>query len=125
MRGYDPCGHGVMATKPGECVVLCPACPQPGLNLEHGWELEPHERRYVDINFFPLLLMFLRFLYRLFLALDANFHLKRRNVLSNEADPSFSNGWSYFVSKSKYKAYLKSFGGLIIQKVLFHYLWSI
>jgi hypothetical protein len=41
MRGYDP--HGVVATKPGECAVLCPACPQPGLNLEFDWELETNE----------------------------------------------------------------------------------
>jgi hypothetical protein len=45
MRGYDP--RGVMVTKPGECAVLCPTCPQPGLNLEVGWELEPRERRYM------------------------------------------------------------------------------
>jgi hypothetical protein len=25
MRGYDPCG--IIVTSPGECAVLCPACP--------------------------------------------------------------------------------------------------
>jgi hypothetical protein len=63
--------------------------------------------------------MFLRFLNRLFLALDANFRLKRRNVSSEEANPSFSDGWLYFVSESKYKAYLRLFSDLIIQKVFF------
>jgi hypothetical protein len=116
MRGYDP--HGIAATKPGECAVLCPACPQPGLNLKFGWELKPNERRYVKIYLSLLLLIFLRFLYRLFLALDANFRLKRRNVSSEEADPSFSDSWSYFVSESKYKAYLEAYSDLIIQKVL-------
>jgi hypothetical protein len=115
MRGYDPLG--IIATKPGECAVLCPACPQPGFNLEFGWEHEPQERRYVIMYFSLLPLNFLRFLYRLFLALDANFRLKRRNVSSEEADPSFSNGWSYFVSEVKYKAYLVEYSDLIIQKV--------
>jgi hypothetical protein len=117
MRGYDP--HGVTATKPGECAVLCPTCPQPGFNLKFGWELELHECRYVIIYISLLLLIFLRYIRQLFLALDANFHLKRRNVSSEEADPSFSDGWSYFVSKLKYKAYLEAYSDLIIQKVLF------
>ena len=51
--GYDVRSSGplnqVTATKPGECAVLCPACPQVGLNLESGWENEPPERRYLKI----------------------------------------------------------------------------
>ena len=35
-RGHDP--NGIASTKPGECVVLCPACPQPGKNMVPGWE---------------------------------------------------------------------------------------
>ncbi|KAG2028875.1 hypothetical protein BDR03DRAFT_988121 [Suillus americanus] len=35
-RGHDP--SGVDGTLEGECVVLCPACPQPGKNLPNGWE---------------------------------------------------------------------------------------
>ena len=50
MRAYDP--GGVMATKPGECAVLCPACPQPGWNLEDGWEQLPVEQRYIETSFF-------------------------------------------------------------------------
>jgi len=98
--------------------VLCPACPQPGLNLEFGCELELNKRRYVKIYFSLLLLIILRFIYRLFLALNANFCLKQRNILSEEADPSFSDSWSYFVSESKYKVYLEAYSDLIIQKVL-------
>jgi hypothetical protein len=58
-----------------------------------------------------------RYLSRLFLAIDANFRLKRRNVSSEAADPSFSNGWSYFVPESNYKAHLQQFSDLIVQKV--------
>ena len=55
-------------------------------------------------------------MYSLFLAIDANFRLKRRLVSSEAADPSFSDGWSYFVSESGYKAYLAEFSDLIVQK---------
>jgi hypothetical protein len=50
--------------------------------------------------------MCLRWLYATFLAIDANFRLKRRNVSSDEADPSLSTGWSYFVEETEYKSYL-------------------
>jgi hypothetical protein len=43
--GYDPLG--ARATEPGECAVLCPACPQPGKNLVPGWENAPEESRRV------------------------------------------------------------------------------
>jgi hypothetical protein len=49
MRGYDP--GGVMATQPGECAVLCPACPQPGLNLESDWEKASPEKRYITTEY--------------------------------------------------------------------------
>jgi len=46
-------------------------------------------------------------LYALFLALDANFRLKRKNVSSDEADPGLSKGWAYIVEETKYKAHLE------------------
>jgi hypothetical protein len=64
-----------------------------------------------------ILLTGYRYLHGLFLAIDANFRLKRRNVSSEAADPSFSNGWSYFVPEAKYKAHLQEFSDLIVQKV--------
>ena len=42
----------------------------------------------------------------LFVALDANFRLRRRAVSSNEKDPSLSEGWGYFVEDTAFKAYL-------------------
>ncbi|KAG2086969.1 uncharacterized protein F5147DRAFT_588337 [Suillus discolor] len=35
-------GHevsGIDGTSQGECVVICPACPQPGKDLHDGWAL--------------------------------------------------------------------------------------
>ena len=40
-RGHDP--TGAMGTREGECTVLCPACPQPGMNLPDDWRDAPEE----------------------------------------------------------------------------------
>ncbi|KAJ7198441.1 hypothetical protein C8J57DRAFT_1635386 [Mycena rebaudengoi] len=61
-------GHaqtGANGTEPGECALLCPACPQPGKNLPDGWETAADEDK---------------FLYARFLAIDANFRLKWKDV---------------------------------------------
>lgn len=42
-RGHN--SMGVEGTQEGKCVVLCPACPQPGKNLPAGWEDAPLESR--------------------------------------------------------------------------------
>ncbi|KAG1738452.1 uncharacterized protein EDB91DRAFT_1249364 [Suillus paluster] len=89
-RGHDPVG--VSGTKEGECAVLCPACPQPGKNLPPDWKEAPKAKQW---------------LYSLFVAIDANFCLKRRNISNDEVDPSLSEGWSYFVEEKKFKSHLK------------------
>ncbi|KAJ7720540.1 hypothetical protein B0H16DRAFT_1336023 [Mycena metata] len=90
-RAHDP--SGVFGTQPGECAVLCPACPRPGVNLPDGWETAPPEQR---------------FLYVLFLALDACFRLKRRLVSSERRDPGLGTGWTYFTENEPYRQYLLS-----------------
>ncbi|KAF9471713.1 hypothetical protein BDN70DRAFT_909315 [Pholiota conissans] len=97
-RGHSP--NGAQGTSAGECAVICPACPYPGINLPDGWKDAPVEKQ---------------FLYRLFIGLDANFRMKRRMISSQAADPSLSNGWAYFVEEVDYKAFLREFGTLIIQ----------
>lgn len=88
-RGHDP--GGVTETKAGELAVLCPACPHPGKNLPSGWENSPPETRW---------------LYALFIAIDANFRLKRKVVSSDQVDPGLNAGWVYFVEEHAYKSYL-------------------
>ncbi|KAG1797160.1 hypothetical protein EV424DRAFT_1352893 [Suillus variegatus] len=92
-RGHDPCG--VDATSAGACAVLCPACPQPGKNLPDNWENAPQETRWI---------------YALFLAIDANFWLKWKLVSSDNVDLSLNAGWSYFVEETVYKQYLSECG---------------
>ncbi|KAG1826541.1 hypothetical protein EV424DRAFT_1471591 [Suillus variegatus] len=92
-RGHDPCV--VDATSAGACTVLCPACPQPSKNLPDNWENAPQETRWI---------------YALFLAIDANFWLKRKLVSSDNINPSLNAGWSYFVEEMAYKQYLSERG---------------
>jgi hypothetical protein len=52
-----------------------------------------------------------RFLYALFVGIDANFRLKRKKVSSEERDPGLSKGWSYFVEEGPYKNHLEEHWG--------------
>ncbi|GBE83267.1 hypothetical protein SCP_0503150 [Sparassis crispa] len=98
-RGHDP--GGVRATKPGACAVLCPACPHPGKNLPPDWEEAPEDQRW---------------LYRLFIRLDANFHLKRKKVSSDTIDPGLNHGYAYFVEEKTYKDYLTTYNSLVTEE---------
>ncbi|KAJ7448481.1 hypothetical protein FB451DRAFT_1567204 [Mycena latifolia] len=88
-RAHMPGGTRNIAA--GACALLCPACPQPGKNLPASgeWRSVPKEKR---------------FLYALFLAIDANFRMKRKQVSSEEADPGLNNGAAFF---SEVKAYME------------------
>ncbi|KAJ7025057.1 hypothetical protein C8F04DRAFT_1269664 [Mycena alexandri] len=88
-RGHDP--SGVNGTKPGGLAIECPACPRPDVNLPEDWENASPEDR---------------FLYTLFIALDACFRLKRRLVSSELRDPGLGTGWAYFVEQEPYRQYL-------------------
>jgi Kyakuja-Dileera-Zisupton transposase len=58
--------------------------------------------------------IFFRFLYKLFLAVDANFRLKRKDVSSDENDPGLNHGYAYVVSEREFKEFLKTFGNLVV-----------
>lgn len=49
-----------------------------------------------------------RFLYALFLAIDANFRLVRRDVSSDAVDPGLNRGYAFFVEETEYKDILAS-----------------
>ncbi|KAJ6512449.1 hypothetical protein C8R45DRAFT_813144, partial [Mycena sanguinolenta] len=84
---------GVDGTRQGELAIECPACPRPNINLPVGWQDVPLEQR---------------FLYTLFIALDACFRLKRRLVSSKLKDPDLGPGWAYMVETGPYCEYLRS-----------------
>ncbi|KAG0692186.1 hypothetical protein DFH29DRAFT_985902 [Suillus ampliporus] len=97
-RGHNPSSK---TTAEGECTILCPACPHPGKNLPTDWKESPWQWLYV-----------------LFLAIDANFQLKRKAVSNDNVDPSLSCGWGYFVEEEAYKSFLHSSADCI-QEVLY------
>ncbi|GJF00807.1 CxC2 domain-containing protein [Phanerochaete sordida] len=88
-RGHEP--GGVNATKPGELCTRCPACPLPGFNIPENWESVSED---------------LRFIYTTFVAIDANFRLKRRAISSEARDPTLSPGWGFFVEGSEYREHI-------------------
>ncbi|TFK80022.1 hypothetical protein K466DRAFT_504583, partial [Polyporus arcularius HHB13444] len=85
-RCHDP--TGAAGTREGELALDCPACPHPGKNLPEDWQSAPPEIRWI---------------YTLFLMLDANFRakLKDRGLEDAELGP----GWSYYVENSKFQAH--------------------
>ncbi|OSC96771.1 hypothetical protein PYCCODRAFT_1472340 [Trametes coccinea BRFM310] len=91
-RGHAP--FGMAESHEGSCAVECPACPHPGKNIPKDWNNAPPDKKWV---------------YRLFIAIDANFRLKRKMVSSDLADPSLNQGSAYMVEESAYKAHLKKF----------------
>ena len=44
----------------------------------------------------------------MFIAVDANFRLKRRAISNEARDPALGSGWGYFVEDSPYRQYLRS-----------------
>lgn len=50
--------------------------------------------------------LFIRWIYALFLAIDANFRLRRKIVSSDKVDPGLSDGWAFFVEEKEYKKHL-------------------
>ena len=50
-----------------------------------------------------------RFLYSLFLYMDANFRLQNRMRSSDEKDPALGPGWSYFVNSDRYHEHIQKY----------------
>ncbi|KAJ6515178.1 hypothetical protein C8R47DRAFT_1173066 [Mycena vitilis] len=77
-RGND--GDRLVAeTRAGELAVVCPACPQPGVNLPDGWES----------------------------ATETSGKSGQRRLVSSEAkDPGLGTGWSYFTEDARFRKYL-------------------
>jgi hypothetical protein len=55
--------------------------------------------------------------FALFLVIDANFHLARKNVSSDVVDPGLNRGWSYFVEDREFKSFLND-AGMLPQEVI-------
>ncbi|THU83395.1 hypothetical protein K435DRAFT_555985, partial [Dendrothele bispora CBS 962.96] len=49
-----------------------------------------------------------RFIYMMFLAIDACFRLKRKQISSWNRDPSLQDGWAYFVENKPFLDWIES-----------------
>ncbi|KAJ7429914.1 hypothetical protein B0H11DRAFT_2166673 [Mycena galericulata] len=92
--GRGHAASGIEGTADGELALLCPACPQPGINLPEGWRDEPEETA---------------FKYAAQLGADANFRLSERNVSSDARDPMLAQGMAYFVNRPPYMDFIKNY----------------
>ncbi|KAJ6584551.1 hypothetical protein B0H19DRAFT_1206369 [Mycena capillaripes] len=77
-RAHDP--SGAVGTKSGELAVLCPACPDPEVNLPVDWEKVPREKQFL--------------------------YILRGLVSSELKDPGLGTGWSYMTENVPYRKYL-------------------
>lgn len=53
--------------------------------------------------------LLISWIYTLFLAIDANFRLKRLAVSTDVRDPGLNHGYAYVVEEEKFKQYLKDY----------------
>lgn len=107
-RGQDP--HGAEGTQEGELAIECPACPHPGRNLPEGWENAPPEIRsgcIVLVWEYLMLTRTERWLYTLFIAVDANFRMALKD--KSLSDLELAPGWAYLVEEQKFQDHLKTY----------------
>jgi hypothetical protein len=96
-------------------MVICWACPYDGRNLPADWRDVHPKHRFVGaihIHYFVGWLTVCvppRYLYRLILALDANFKMKNRIRAHEHDDPSLGPGWGAFVEPTRYKKHLRGY----------------
>jgi hypothetical protein len=86
----------------GVFALECPACPHPGRNLPNNWEDASDGKKcaFLYVRNYCWIKSLFRWLYSLFLALDANFRLKLKDRKIN--DPELGSGWAYFVQNQHY-----------------------
>ncbi|KAI0711729.1 hypothetical protein C8Q76DRAFT_623155 [Earliella scabrosa] len=75
--------------------VLCPACPQPNINMRPDWHLRSPEFRYLDA---------------LFYAIDGNYHQHQRKKPLDPNDFALTAGAAYFANEADFRKYLQMTG---------------
>ncbi|KAI0372513.1 hypothetical protein BV20DRAFT_1034578 [Pilatotrama ljubarskyi] len=77
---------------PGSLAVLCPACPQPGINMRPKWQVRDEEQRYLNVLHFGI---------------DGNFHLGLKDKDTDPDDVALSKEAGYFMNTNNFKTFLK------------------
>ncbi|EIW55155.1 uncharacterized protein TRAVEDRAFT_130935, partial [Trametes versicolor FP-101664 SS1] len=76
----------------GQLCQVCPACPQPDVNMREGWQERLPEYRYLDA---------------LQYSIDGNFHLSMKDRDTDPLDVALSDGAGYFVPSKTSKQFFK------------------
>lgn len=114
-------GHsltGAAGTREGELALDCPACPHPGINMPSKWNSIPRLERLAYFAALPASVAHAgrRWKYTLFIAIDANFRMRRKDVSSEEKDPGLNKGYAYLVYDAKFREYLGVYENKIVQE---------
>ncbi|KAI0050260.1 hypothetical protein FA95DRAFT_1454082, partial [Auriscalpium vulgare] len=75
----------------GSLAVLCPACPQPGINMDPHWQTREDDLRFLDAMYY---------------ATDGNFHLNQKIKPMDMADTPLTMGAAYFAHEGDYAKFL-------------------
>ncbi|KAI0043375.1 hypothetical protein FA95DRAFT_1498735 [Auriscalpium vulgare] len=75
----------------GSLAVLCPACPQPEINMDPQWKTRGPELRFLDAMYY---------------ATDGNFHLNQKIKPMDMADSPLTMGAAYFANEADYAQFL-------------------
>lgn len=88
--------------------VRCPACPEVGFNMSKE-VIDQAKEEEMQVVFYILLSCFdmlISHKYTLFLSVDGNFHLQRKNKKEDPDDVALNNGHAYFVKSEDFDNYL-------------------
>ncbi|KAI0763380.1 hypothetical protein BC629DRAFT_1293991 [Irpex lacteus] len=93
---------------PGSLAVLCPACPQPGINMDPKWQERPrHLWHGLYGNNLTSLQMAYSALHRYLDALhygkDGNFRLNQHHKKMDELDTPLTEGAAYYADSAKHQ----------------------
>ena len=93
--------------QPGALAIFCPACPQPDINLPHGWESDS-KRYQIYVFSITIILTISRWLYTRSIVIDGNFAAEHLKMKRPEEDIALSPGGRYMVEPERYELHLKT-----------------
>ena len=105
-HGHDP--EGIGNTSPGSLTVECPACLHLGRNILENWrEAGPLMCVISSIVLLRNFSFLLRFLYILYISIDANFKLKGKD--RGLEDIELMLGWGRLVEELAYQDFITNY----------------
>ncbi|KAI0691552.1 hypothetical protein C8Q76DRAFT_771966 [Earliella scabrosa] len=80
---------------PRSLAVLCPACPQPAMNMRPGWTARAQRYSYLDA---------------LFYGIDGNYHQHQRKKATDKDDIPLTMGAAYYAHEQDFETYVTAMG---------------